>query len=162
MGGSLLAALVGTVTCSVTIRDRGMRTSSSCASPWPVNNETWTWDGTTWTQQTPLTSPPARASAAMAYDTFTSTAILFSADIILTPTGYVYDADTWSWDGTTWTKQTPSTAPLGRWQAAATYDANTQTFFVFGGQPYSGPDFNDTCTYLKLGALNPVGIHRAS
>lgn len=31
-------------------------------------NDTWTWDGTGWTQQHPQTSPPARAFAAMAYD----------------------------------------------------------------------------------------------
>lgn len=31
-------------------------------------NDTWTWDGSGWTQQHPQTSPPARAFAAMAYD----------------------------------------------------------------------------------------------
>jgi len=33
-----------------------------------VLGDTWTWDGTTWTQKSPDTSPPARAGAAMAYD----------------------------------------------------------------------------------------------
>ena len=31
-------------------------------------NETWTWDGATWTQLSPTTSPSARAGASMAYD----------------------------------------------------------------------------------------------
>lgn len=30
--------------------------------------DTWTWDGSTWTQQHPQTPPPARAYAVMAYD----------------------------------------------------------------------------------------------
>ena len=104
-----------------------------------IVGQTWTWDGVTWMQRHPSVSPPARGDGAMVFDAGTGKIVLFSG--ISTPN------DTWSWDGTTWTKQTPSTAPLGRWQAAATYDANTQTFFVFGGQPYSGPDFNDTWTY---------------
>ena len=31
-------------------------------------DDTWTWDGSAWTQQHPHTSPPARAYAAMTYD----------------------------------------------------------------------------------------------
>jgi hypothetical protein len=33
--------------------------------------DTWTWDGTTWTQQAPATHPAARLSASMAYDAAT-------------------------------------------------------------------------------------------
>jgi hypothetical protein len=40
-------------------------------------SDTWTWDGTTWTQQHPATSPPARGQAAMACDAATGTAVLF-------------------------------------------------------------------------------------
>ena len=42
--------------------------------------DTWTWNGTTWTQQTPATSPPARESASMAYDAATGTVVLFGGD----------------------------------------------------------------------------------
>jgi hypothetical protein len=45
-----------------------------------VFNATWVWDGTTWTQQHPATSPPAQAAAAMAYDATTGTVVLFSGD----------------------------------------------------------------------------------
>jgi hypothetical protein len=30
-----------------------------------IDDETWTWDGTTWTQKTPSTRPPARWAPAM-------------------------------------------------------------------------------------------------
>ena len=33
-----------------------------------VLNDTWTYNGTTWTQLSPLTSPPARSDSSMAYD----------------------------------------------------------------------------------------------
>jgi hypothetical protein len=48
--------------------------------------DTWTWNGTTWTEEHPATSPPARGEAAMAYDAASSTAVLFSED-----------GSTWTW-----------------------------------------------------------------
>ena len=38
---------------------------------------TWTWDGSTWTQQHPATSPSARSGASMAYDAATGNAVMF-------------------------------------------------------------------------------------
>ena len=40
-------------------------------------DDTWTWNGSTWTQMTPATSPPARDSASMAYDPGTGQLVLF-------------------------------------------------------------------------------------
>ena len=60
--------------------------------------DTWTWDGTTWTEQTPATSPPARAGATMEY--FDGQVVLFGGY-----NGTSYLNDTWTWDGTTWTEQ---------------------------------------------------------
>src|SRR5262249_40092545 len=31
-------------------------------------SDTWTWDGTSWTQRFPVTSPPARTNINLAYD----------------------------------------------------------------------------------------------
>jgi hypothetical protein len=39
--------------------------------------ETWTWNGTTWTQLTPAANPSPRTTATMAYDTSTSQVVLF-------------------------------------------------------------------------------------
>jgi hypothetical protein len=92
---------------------------------------TWTWDGSTWTQQHPATSPPGRADPSMAYDPATGTVVMFG--------GERYDkrfhtlADTWTWDGSTWTKQSPATRPAARWGASMAYDAATGTMVMFGG-----------------------------
>ena len=40
-------------------------------------NDTWSWDGTTWTQLFPATSPPGRYDATMAFDQATGQLILF-------------------------------------------------------------------------------------
>jgi galactose oxidase-like protein len=42
-----------------------------------VRDDTWVWDGSNWTEQDPATHPPARASAAMAYDAATGNVVLF-------------------------------------------------------------------------------------
>ena len=50
-------------------------------------NTTWTWDGSTWTQQHPATSRPPRKSASMAYDAATGDVVLFGG----TGGGHVYN-----------------------------------------------------------------------
>jgi hypothetical protein len=63
--------------------------------------DTWTWDGTTWTEQAPAAHPSPRVFAAMAYDAATGSAVLFGG-AVTTPTrcdssGEPYLAQTWIW-----------------------------------------------------------------
>jgi hypothetical protein len=105
--------------------------------------ETWTWNGTTWTRQTPAASPPARDQAAMAYDAATGTVVLFG--------GYngSYLGDTWTWNGTTWTKQAPAASPPARHGESMAYDAATGTAVMFGGVGLNAlhPLLRDTWTW---------------
>ncbi len=93
--------------------------------------DTWEWDGDTWVQKTPATSPPARYNLAMAYDSARGRVVLFG--------GYSYDgtghrlADTWEWDGDTWAQRTPETSPPARDRHALAYDAARQRVVLFGG-----------------------------
>ena len=99
--------------------------------------DTWTWDGSTWTQQSPATSPPALYYASMAYDAATSQLVLFGgAD----QTGL--SAQTWTWDGSTWTQQAPAVSPPARQFASMAYDAATGQLILFGGYTQ-----NDTWTW---------------
>jgi len=106
------------------------------------SNQTWTWNGTNWTQLHPATSPPDREDQQMAYDAATKTVILFSG---FHGTGY-WD-DTWSWNGTTWTKLSPATSPSGRDSAAFVYDPATSQMILFGGFRGSGFSPGDTWTW---------------
>src|SRR5207249_2022981 len=51
--------------------------------------------------------------------------------------------DTWTWDGSTWTKQAPKTSPPARFGASMAYDAATGNVVLFGS--FSAP--GDTWTW---------------
>jgi hypothetical protein len=105
-------------------------------------SDTWTWDGTTWTEQTPKTSPPERYAAAMAGDLAAGNMVLF---------GGLEDrtmlADTWTWNGVTWTQQFPSSKPSARNDASITYDAATSNDVLFGGYNGGASALSDTWTW---------------
>jgi hypothetical protein len=95
-------------------------------------NETWTFNGTTWTHLSPATSPPARSYASMAYDPATGTMVLFGGS------GASSDLnDTWTFNGTTWTHLSPATSPRARDGASMAYDPATGNIVLFGGEENS-------------------------
>jgi hypothetical protein len=100
----------------------------------------------TWTRQHPATHPPARQNASMAYDAATGTIVLFGG---WRDAGGHYFGDTWTWDGSTWTKQAPATHPSARYFASMAYDAATHTIVLFGGS--IGADVGDTWTWNSSG-----------
>jgi len=114
------------------------------ASP-SVLDETWTWDGSTWQQQHPVASPSARVFASMADDVPRGRVILFGGS---SGRGQSFDGglqDTWTWDGATWTRLSPSTSPPLRAEAAMAYDAAHQSVVLFGGvSGRQGTLVNDT------------------
>jgi len=92
--------------------------------------DTWEWDGTSWIERTPATSPTPRFGHAMAYDAARGRVVLFGGyDFI---SGQVL-ADTWEWDGTNWIATTPATSPPGRFGQAMAFDASRQRIVLFGG-----------------------------
>jgi hypothetical protein len=60
-----------------------------------------------WAKETPADHPSPRIATSMAYDAANGTVVLFG--------GYTSRgsdvAGTWTWDGTTWTRQTPAASP---------------------------------------------------
>jgi hypothetical protein len=63
----------------------------------PLLGDTWSWNGTSWTQLV-VEGPSPRAGAAMA--TFDGSDVLFGG---MDESGNIL-GDTWTWDGTTWTQ----------------------------------------------------------
>ncbi len=95
-----------------------------------LSNETWEWDGASWIQRTPPTSPPARAGHAMVFDSARNRVVLFGGSVAGDPD----TNDTWEWDGTTWTQRaTTGTRPPERWGHAMTWDAARSRTLLFGG-----------------------------
>ena len=78
------------------------------------------------------TPPPARASAAVAYDQAHGVMLVFggSGEASL---GSPARGDTWSWDGKYWTERHPSLSPAPRYYAAMAYDQSRHETVLYGG-----------------------------
>jgi hypothetical protein len=86
-------------------------------------NDTWAWNGLSWTHLMPVHSPPARSAAAMATSSVNHRVVLVGGRV-----GSTYLTDSWTWDGTDWT----ITAGFGGRIDAVAVDVGT-TVLLFGG-----------------------------
>jgi hypothetical protein len=102
--------------------------------------DTWTWDGSTWTPQSPLNSPTARAGASMAYDPATNEVVLFGG---VDGSGNTLN-DTWVWNGTNWSQPSVGASPPPRHDATMAYDAAAGQIVLFGGDDPTGNPLSDT------------------
>jgi hypothetical protein len=130
------------------------------ALPGTYLGDTWTWDGTNWTEQQPMTSPAPRSSATIAYDPILGSILLFGG--CGTGTGACRLNDTWLWDSISgnWSQQQPLTSPPGRANAAMAADGASRTILLFGGLETAADGSDsygaDTWTWVpKLPAAQP-------
>ncbi|TMF95551.1 MAG: hypothetical protein E6I10_09615 [Chloroflexi bacterium] len=101
----------------------------------PGRNDTWSWDGSTWRQEHPATSPPTLFPALMADDPGNHNVVLFGFGLDSQP-------GTWTWDGSNWTKH-QSPAPPYRGNAGMAFGARSGVL-LFGGQPGETDALNDS------------------
>jgi hypothetical protein len=88
------------------------------------------WNGTDWTQQAPVHSPPGRELGLMDFDAASGQLVLFGgagSGVLL--------GDTWVWNGTDWTQQFPGPfhTPPAREFSSMAFDAATGQLVLFGG-----------------------------
>ncbi|HEY3943459.1 MAG TPA: kelch repeat-containing protein, partial [Acidimicrobiales bacterium] len=104
-----------------------------------LSNDTWVWDGSTWTDYPAnvVQAPRARRLASMAFDPKLHQLILFGGQgADGQPLG-----DTWAWNGASWyqeTDQLVARAPNAREAAAMSYDGAGH-LVLFGGTGLSSP-----------------------
>jgi hypothetical protein len=102
--------------------------------------QTWTWDGTNWTQQHPTTSPgeceALAASGPMVYDRATQKLMLNTAE--------GFEIESWDWDGSNWKR-----VGSGPENAGVAYDPAFSRTVAFGGyDDYLAPQvFGTTMTW---------------
>lgn len=94
------------------------------------DDETWEFDGDSWSERTTTTSPPPRYQCSMTYDEANQRIVLFGGQDPLTGQSF---SDTWEYDGTDWTRIMPMTSPPKRGWAGFTYDASRERSVLFGG-----------------------------
>jgi hypothetical protein len=112
-----------------------------------VTGDTWTWDGTTWTDHPAgAGTPPARAGAVMATDP-SGHVVMFGGN-----DGTSNLDDTWTWSAGTWTHDATANPPTGRTDAAMALLGGSGTDILFGGGELSTPNSNFGDTWAWNGS----------
>ena len=78
----------------------------------PIN--TWTYDGQTWTMESPATQPPLVYASSAVFDPNLNTVILFGGG-----SGGIDQNTTWSWTGSNWEQLFPRAITRARAKAPA-------------------------------------------
>jgi hypothetical protein len=120
-------------------RTRGRVVLFGGYGPGGPTSDTWEWDGISWIQKSPPTSPPARYGHAMTYDSTRGRVVLFGG----ADSAFELLGDTWEWDGSTWIEQFPSMSPPGHFAHPMVYDAARGRVVLSG---------SDTWEYGPIGA----------
>ncbi len=105
----------------------------STAGNTPTLSDTWTWNGSDWTQQHPASSPPARLFSSLAYDDGSGQLVLFGGEAPGMNSRGTALNDTWIWTGSNWQQQHPATVPPARAKASLAYDDGSGQLVLFGG-----------------------------
>jgi hypothetical protein len=95
-----------------------------------LRNDCWLFDGSYWSQRGGL--PPVRMGGAMVYDAARDRVVLFGGVPSSAPTALPL-ADTWEWDGVTWSIRSTPVAPPARYNHGMAYDRKRNVTVVFGG-----------------------------
>jgi hypothetical protein len=115
-----------------------LSTAPATAGP-PVSlSDTWVWNGADWAPAAGP-GPSARSDAAMAYDSTTGQTVLFGGQT--DPAGSSPShllSDTWTWNGSRWSKPKPKTSPPARASATLGDGPNLAAAVLFGGTGASG------------------------
>jgi hypothetical protein len=102
---------------------------------------TWAWQAAAWTAVA-TNGPQALEYAAMA--TLNDTVVLFGGEGASSNGEYGTFADTWTWNGTTWTAQNVA-GPSAR--SGASVATLGSTVVLFGGRDSGGTPLDDTWTW---------------
>ena len=130
-----------------------------------ASSDTWEWDGTAWSRPAITTTPTARQSPGLAYDSARHVVRLFA--------GSDGTSDPWEWDGgTIWKSSgTSPSSPDIRYSAAMAYDRARDVLVVFGGITTTMPSVDNLETWewsassgfvKRSPALSPPPRHAAA
>jgi hypothetical protein len=107
-------------------------------------DETWLWNGISWTPVNPPTRPSARQGAAMACDYRRGVVVLFGGRVVNIGTDL---NDTWEWNGTSWQLRALPSSPPARTYAKMAFDPVNGSVLMHSGFTSLGSQlllFDDT------------------
>ena len=99
--------------------------------------DTWTWNGSDWTQASGGNSGPSYRDGPRMV-TAGKRVLMFGGHI----GNLRYFGDAWTWDGAKWSRVDHGPTPQGRGDAAIAWDSDDSSLFVYGGlgiRPDAGP-----------------------
>src|SRR5207237_767619 len=134
------------------------RCCSAAPTPPVRTADTWTWDGTNWTQMATSTAPYPRLWASMAFDSQRGQTVMFGGDHIQ-PYGLGATNDTWDWDGAQWSRDWTGAAPAIRAGQTMSFDSRRDRMVMFGGNNAAVSPatlYGDTWE-LGTGTITPAG-----
>ena len=123
------------------------------------SDETWTWDGVSWSQLT-IAGPTARTGAAMGYDPIRKNLVLFGGYCADPDVGVTVSCnDTWIFDGQSWQRAMTPFRPERRDGATLTWNPSRQRLILVGGSVSALNSFEwDGTQWLPIPAINvPFG-----
>jgi hypothetical protein len=112
-------------------------------------DDTWSWDGATWTQLAPTTSPPGMSGHRLVFDHNLGGVVLLG--------NAGGQAQLWQWTGTDWLQLKTTTTPTYTWMLAAAFDEARRRLVV-----YSSPDtweFDGVDWQRRLTSGGPDVLH---
>ena len=113
-----------TLNCTEFLLFGGLRNGKALA-------DTWLWDGSSWLELSPISSPPARFGASLGYEPVSDSMLLFGG----ATTGCSGLRDTWSWQGSHWRRLTPAQHPPALCGGVLVFDETQRSLVLVGGWP---------------------------
>jgi uncharacterized protein (TIGR03437 family) len=101
-------------------------------------NDTWVWNGTNWAMEATQNRPQERYGHAMVYDSVRKQVVMFGGDLGIVLNISPFLNDTWFWDGSNWTQQSPQTSPPARAGHGMAFDSAHGQTVLFGGEGTTG------------------------
>ena len=102
----------------------------------PALGDTWSWDGVTWRQLRPATSPPAMWGHTLTFDLQRDRFVLFGGF-----DGTKVLDGTWEFDGVDWIKRQPTARPGARRGSTHRYVAVTEEVLDSKTVPFTEAPF---------------------
>ena len=89
---------------------------------------TWRFDGSSWT--TRAATAPAPSGVRLAHDPVRNVVVAFGGIASI----FSVSAETWEWNGTSWSRRSPASSPPARQRHGMAFDPARNRVVVFGGQ----------------------------
>ena len=120
------------------------------------HNDTWAWNGTTWTKLSPKASPPLKSRAGFVSIKKSKEIVMYGGTTTTSTT--VPASDMWKWDGSNWAQVKQTGGPISGVAPGMAYDELREVIVFYGGHnafPRAETYEYDGANWAKRTATSP-------